>query len=127
MIATINPLEMLRPRRKITGISAILLPFTSGGDVDWPAFSAHVSRTARAGLAPAVNMDTGYVHLLDESLRKSVLRRTRETLGNGHFVAGAFVADRMGDAFQLDAYLREIEAIHSEGGTAVLFQSFGLT
>ena len=127
MIEAINPIEMLCPRRKITGISAILLPFTSGGDIDWPAFSAHVSRTARAGLTPAVNMDTGYVHLLDERLRKTVLRQTRETLGNGHFVAGAFVTDRVGDAFQLDPYLREMEAIHSEGGTAVLFQSFGLT
>ena len=33
----IDPITMLRPRRKIAGISAILLPFTPGGDIDWPA------------------------------------------------------------------------------------------
>ena len=33
--------------------------------VDWPAFEAHVARTRGAGLTPAVNMDTGYVQLLD--------------------------------------------------------------
>jgi hypothetical protein len=61
----INPLNMLRPRRKITGMSAILLPFTAAGQVDWTGFEAHVQRTGTAGLVPAVNMDTGYANLID--------------------------------------------------------------
>ena len=68
MPSTIDPLMMIVPRRKITGISAILLPFTPAGEVDWPSFDAHVLRTSDAGLTPAVNMDTGYVNLLDDAI-----------------------------------------------------------
>jgi len=70
-------------------MSAILLPFTDAGDVDWPGFEAHVVRTASAGLVPAVNMDTGYVHLLAAGQRTEVLSRTRTVLGGEPFVAGA--------------------------------------
>jgi hypothetical protein len=35
------------PNRKIEGISAILLPFSPDGSVDWDAFCAHVARTHR--------------------------------------------------------------------------------
>ena len=122
-----DPIAMLRPRRRITGISAVLLPFTSGGAIDWPGFDAHVRRTADAGLTPAVNMDTGYVNLLDDATRLEVLDRTRAALGGRPFVAGAFVADRPGDRFDADAYLRQIEPIRARGGTPVLFQSYGLT
>jgi dihydrodipicolinate synthase/N-acetylneuraminate lyase len=71
-------------------MSAILLPFTSGGEVVWRGFEAHVTRTAEAGLVPAVNMDTGYVHLLDRRQRTEVLDRTTALLGSRGFVAGAF-------------------------------------
>jgi dihydrodipicolinate synthase/N-acetylneuraminate lyase len=123
----LDPLRLLRPRRRITGASAILLPFENDGGIDWPAFAAHVVRTADAGLTPAVNMDTGYVNLLDDATRREVLRRTRDALGGRPFVAGAFVADRPGSRFDRDAYLRQIEPIVSHGGTPVLFQSYGLT
>ena len=56
--------------------------------MDWAAFEAHVTRTAEAGLTPAVNMDTGFVHLLTAEQRAEVLSRTR-SLGVD-FVAGAF-------------------------------------
>ena len=125
-VATINPLEMIRPRRKITGLSAMLLPFLDGGGVDWPSFRGHLKRTADAGLTPAVNMDTGYVHLLDDDTRRQVLAATRETLADGSFVAGAFVKDRPGDAFSADDYKRQIEMIQEFGGTPVIFQSYGL-
>ena len=46
-------------------------------------------RTAAAGLVPAVNMDTGYAHLLDPATKSDVLDRT-ETIAGDHFVAGAF-------------------------------------
>lgn len=118
---------LLRPRRQITGISATLLPFTDSGEIDWPAFCAHVRRTAAAGLTPAVNMDTGFVHLLDQGTRLEVLRHTRSTLGEAGFVAGAFVSDAPGDRWNPTAYLRQIEQIQKHGGVPVIFQSYGLT
>jgi dihydrodipicolinate synthase/N-acetylneuraminate lyase len=124
---SLDPISLLRPRRQITGISAILLPFATDGGIDWAGFVAHVLRTADAGLTPAVNMDTGYVNLLDEHGRREVVARTRVALSGGPFVAGAFVGDRPGDLFDRDAYLREIEVITDYGGTPVIFQSYGLT
>src|SRR4051812_27898295 len=109
----VDPVAMIVPNRRITGISAILLPFDSGGDIDWASFQAHCLRTAEAGLTPAVNMDTGYVNLLDDGTRIRVLERTREVLGAGDFVAGAFVGDAPGSRFDRDAYLRQIEPIQS--------------
>jgi dihydrodipicolinate synthase/N-acetylneuraminate lyase len=125
--AASDPIRLLRPRRRVTGISATLLPFTSGSDVDWQAFAAHVARTADAGLTPAVNMDTGYVHLLDDATRRRALDEARAALAGRPFVAGAFVADRPGDRFARDAYLLQAEPILARGGTPVVFQSYGLT
>jgi dihydrodipicolinate synthase/N-acetylneuraminate lyase len=123
----IDPLKLLRPGRKPMGISAILLPFTESGDIDWDGFRAHVARTADAGLIPAVNMDTGYGNLLDDATRRRVLHETRSTLGKRDFVAGAFVSDQPGVAFSLDAYRRQIDMIHEVGATPVVCQSFGLS
>lgn len=117
---------LITPRRKISGISAVLLPMTESLDVDWPAFDAHVLRTADAGLTPAVNMDTGYINLLDDTTRLEVLDRTREILGNREFVAGAFVKDEPGSDFNGDLYRERVDEIQSRGGTPVIFQSFGL-
>jgi dihydrodipicolinate synthase/N-acetylneuraminate lyase len=123
----IAPLDLIRPRRTITGISAILLPFTEDGQIDWDGFCGHVARTAQAGLTPAVNMDTGYVNLLDDATRQAVLERTRQTLSDGAFVAGAFVADGPGAPWNGDAYRQQIDIIQRFGGTPVIFQSYGLT
>ncbi|GIK75253.1 MAG: dihydrodipicolinate synthase family protein [Chloroflexota bacterium] len=122
-----DPILLLRPRRTITGISAILLPFLDNGEVDWVGFEAHVARTLEAGLAPAVNMDTGYVNLLDDATRQEALARTQRIVAGREFVAGAFVADQPGAAFNRDAYARQIEMIQEAGGVPVIFQSFGLT
>ena len=116
---------MIRPRRKIRGISAILLPFQENGDPDWAGFSAHVQRTVAAGLAPAVNMDTGFGNLIDDSIRRRALELTQAETDD--FVAGAFVGDQPGAAFNDGEYLRQMEMIHHHGGTPVIFQSFGLT
>jgi len=127
VIATpIAPMTLLKPRRPIRGISAILLPFAESGAVDWPAFDAHVQRTAEAGLTPAVNMDTGFVNLLDETTYREVLRRTRLLLDGREFVAGAFVADQMGTKFDLAGYQRRMELIQASGGLPIVFPSFGL-
>ena len=123
---TVHPTSLLRPRRRPVGMSAVLLPFTEDGGVDWQGFRAHVGRTASAGLTPAVNMDTGYGSLLDDATRRRVLAETRDTLGDSNFVAGAFVADRPGDAFDLDAYRRAIDVIQEHGGLPIIFQSHGL-
>jgi len=123
----VDPILMIKPRRKITGISAILLPLTEAGDVDWRALQAHITRTAESGLTPAVNMDTGYVNLIDSATQVEVLQRTRSVLGNRPFVAGAFVSDKLGDPFTFDGYARQMETIQSFGGTPVIFQSYGLT
>jgi dihydrodipicolinate synthase/N-acetylneuraminate lyase len=123
----VDPIRMIQPRRTITGISAILLPFTESGAIDWDGFCAHVARTADAGLAPAVNMDTGYVNLLDKATRHEVLARTQETLDGKAFVAGAFVADQPGAAWDAAAYRRQIDLVQRYGGTPIIFQSYGLT
>jgi dihydrodipicolinate synthase/N-acetylneuraminate lyase len=122
-----DPLPLLRPRRRITGISAILLPFAVDGSVDWPAFRAHVERTARAGITPAVNMDTGYVNLLDDATRQRVLEETRTVLAGRPFVAGAFVKDGPGSPYDRDATPRAFEPILKCAGTPVVFQNHGLT
>lgn len=122
-----TPIPSLRPRRRITGMSAVLLPFAAPGEIDWPSFEQHVARTCDAGLAPAVNMDTGYVNLLDDATRVEVLRRTKTVTAGRMFVAGAFVKDSPGSSFALETYAARIDDIQQYGGTPVIFQSFGLT
>jgi dihydrodipicolinate synthase/N-acetylneuraminate lyase len=121
------PVSMIRPRRKIHGISAILLPFSSTGQIAWGEFEAHVGRTVTAGLVPAVNMDTGYGHLISNEVKIEALKRTRSICGTGQFVAGAFVGDGPGAAFNEEEYARQIDMITSLAGIPVIFQSYGLT
>ena len=98
---------------------------TADGVVDWDATEAHIERTVAAGLTPAVNMDTGFVQLLDVATRHRVLDVTHRVAGRD-FVAGAYVADAPGDAFAADRYLDECDAIAARGGTPVIFPSHGL-
>jgi dihydrodipicolinate synthase/N-acetylneuraminate lyase len=116
--------ERLRPRRHITGMSAVLLPFTSDGGVDWDGFGSLLARTRAAGLVPAVNMDTGFGGLLDERTRRRVIAVAAD--GGGEFVAGAYVDDRPGDALDVPAYSRAMDDIVRAGGTPIVFPSFGL-
>ena len=118
---------MIRRKRRIEGSSAILLPFHANGDIDWVGFTAHVRRTVAAGLAPAVNMDTGFGNLIDDTIRRKALQITQAEAGGKWFVAGAFVLDQPGAAFDLAAYARQIDLIQQYGGTPVIFQSYGLT
>ncbi len=104
-------------------MSAVLLTYTADGDIDWAALEALIERTIAAGLTPAVNMDTGYVQLLDPATRNRVLDIAQE---HGPFVAGAFVPDNEGDVFNFDAYLTQMQLIAKRGGTPVVFPSYGL-
>jgi dihydrodipicolinate synthase/N-acetylneuraminate lyase len=117
--------DRLRPRRRIAGHAALLLPHTPDGSVDWASFEELLDRTHRAGLIPAVNMDTGFTQLLDASTRADVLGVTAEVAGPG-FLAGAFVPDARGDSFAPDAYARAMAEVVGAGGVPVVFPSHGL-
>jgi dihydrodipicolinate synthase/N-acetylneuraminate lyase len=114
----------VRRRRPITGMSAVLLPFTDGGDIDWPGFEAHLARTVAAGLVPAVNMDTGFGPVLDPADRSRAL-----AIAAAHadqWIAGAHVTDEPGTAFAGDAYARACDEIADSGGVPIVFPSHGL-
>jgi dihydrodipicolinate synthase/N-acetylneuraminate lyase len=113
------------PRRRITGMSAVLLPHTRSGEIDWAATEAHIARTHDAGLVPGVNMDTGYVQLLDAQTKLRVLDLAQQVTG-GNFAAGAFVGDTPGEPLDLPAYISAAADIASRGGTPVIFPSHGL-
>lgn len=115
------------PRRKPVGVSAVLLPFHADGSIDWTGFEAHVARTVEAGLAPAVNMDTGYAPLLDDATRIEALKRTRDICKGAYYVAGAGVFDKPGDGFDPAGYQAAIDEVQQHDGEPVVFQSFGLT
>ncbi len=121
MSAKIPP---IRARRTIWGSSAVLLPFTVEGDIDWPAFERHLATTVGAGLTPALNMDTGFGPYLDTADRRHVL--AMGTALDGEFIAGAHVADNPGDSFDLDAYRIACHEIVDAGGMPILFPSHGL-
>ena len=126
----LDPIAMLHPERKITGLSAILLPFRENGDVDPDGFATQLSRTLRNSLIPAVNMDTGFADSIDERTRNWVLGLTEALvcgLANVDYVAGAYVADSPGAKFDFDAYRRAIDPILKHRGTPIIFQSYGLT
>ena len=127
MFSTDNTTQRIQHRRQITGMSAVLLPFLGDGGVDWQSFEEHVARTCEAGLIPAVNMDTGYINLLDEATKHEVLVRTQAVAAGRMFVAGAFVKSNPGDSFNAAEYAQRMHDIQRHGATPVIFQSFGLT
>jgi dihydrodipicolinate synthase/N-acetylneuraminate lyase len=117
-------LDLIRPRRKIVGMSAVFLPFHHDGSIDWAGFSAHLERTVTSGLMPAVNMDTGSVQFLEAGDRVRVLEVTGETCKR--FVAGACVVDAEQDQLDTPAYQQRVAEIADAGGTPVIFPSWGL-
>ena len=112
----------LRPRRKVHGVAAALLPFEADGRVAVEAFQHHLRATHGAGLTNAVNMDTGYVNHLTDAEKLRVLRWTREALGAGvPFFGGAYIEGQDGDTVSL--YRRQMDQIVAHGGTPVIFQT----
>jgi dihydrodipicolinate synthase/N-acetylneuraminate lyase len=122
----VSGIPPLRPGRSILGMAAVLLPFTEAGAVDWSGFEALVERTLDAGLVPAVNLDTGYVQLLDEGTRGEVLAVATSVAGAREVVAGAYVEDAAGATFDLDAHRRALVQVRQAGATPVVFPSNGL-
>ncbi len=117
-------LPTIRPRRQISGISAVLLPFTEAGEIDYLGFTRLLERTYAASLTPAVNMDTGYVNLLSRDERARVLALAGQVAAGRPFVAGAFIEGEPGDPVEL--YRRETGAIQTQAGTPILFQCLAL-
>lgn len=112
----------LRPRRKLRGIAAALLPFSADGKIAVEAFQRHLQATHDAGLTNAVNMDTGYVNYLTDTERLQVLIWSREALGKSvTFMAGAYIEGLDGDVISL--YRRQMDQIVQHGGTPVIFQT----
>ncbi|MCC7076993.1 MAG: dihydrodipicolinate synthase family protein [Acidimicrobiia bacterium] len=128
----VRPLAPLRPRRRITGIVAVLLPHTGRGEIDWEGFRGILARTSGAGLVPAVNMDTGFGRHIREEDRLEVLRTAAtcsvpDPSRPDRFVAGVHVLDTPGDGFDFDAYASALETVTAFGGTPIVFPSWGLS
>lgn len=123
LVMTIESLlSRQRPRRKVQGIAAALLPFEADGKIAVESFQNHLRATHRAGLTNAVNMDTGYTNYLIDAEKIDVLRWTRDALGDGvPFVAGAYIEGQSGEI--VDLYRKQIEPIVRAGGIPILFQT----
>jgi dihydrodipicolinate synthase/N-acetylneuraminate lyase len=120
-----DPFRLWQPGRTIDGCSAVLLPFLADGTIDWVSFTALLERTVAVGLRPAVNMDTGHVHLLDAVSKARVLDICADHAAPGWF-AGAVVRDESGADFDAEALATECESVARRGGVPVIFPSYGL-
>ena len=122
--ATIDELlARQKPRRKVQGIAAALLPYEADGRVAVEAFAQQLISTHRAGLMNAINMDTGYVNYLSDAEKRDVLSWTRQALGEGiPFVAGAYIEHLAGDDL-VALYRQQIDTILRFDGIPILFQT----
>jgi dihydrodipicolinate synthase/N-acetylneuraminate lyase len=112
-------------KRAIKGISAVLLPWRPNGEIDFDSYQIGLERTWKAGLTPAINMDTGYANLLSPQQRNEVLLLVAQISSERPFVAGAFVEDLQGEVIR--NYIDQCVLIQESGGTPILFQSTRLT
>jgi dihydrodipicolinate synthase/N-acetylneuraminate lyase len=108
-------LDRIKPGREIDANSAVLLPFTVDGKPDYEPFAEHLLRTAKAGITPAVNMDTGFGPQISPTQRIEVLKLTRKMLGTAPFIAGACCFG--------ETYEQAVAAILTQGGIPIVFQS----
>jgi dihydrodipicolinate synthase/N-acetylneuraminate lyase len=116
-------LKRQRPRRKVNGVAAALLPYEPEGRVAVEAFAAEITATHQAGLMNAVNMDTGYVNYLSPAEKLDVLKWTRQALGTGvPFVAGAYIENQPGGDI-VTLYRQHMDVILRFDGIPILFQT----
>jgi len=108
-------LARIKPGRNIDANSAVLLPFRPDGKPDYAPFQEHLLRTVKAGITPAVNMDTGFGPQLTPAQRVEVLGLTRKTRGTAPFIAGACCFG--------ETYGQAVKSILDQGGTPIIFQS----
>jgi dihydrodipicolinate synthase/N-acetylneuraminate lyase len=99
----------------------VLLPFLEDGTPDFESFEAHLLRTSKAGIVPAVNMDTGFGPQLPPRQRVEVLKRTRAALGTAPFIAGACAYGEDTDLQR--GYQKAIAPILDQGAIPIVFQS----
>jgi dihydrodipicolinate synthase/N-acetylneuraminate lyase len=118
-------IRRLVPGRTIDGIAAVLLPFRQNDEPDFEAFARLVEHTYESGLTPAINVETGAVHLLRPDQRGDVLAVAAGVARGRRLIAGVYIEGEPGDIVRL--YQREIERIVRQGGTPLLFQCAGLT
>jgi dihydrodipicolinate synthase/N-acetylneuraminate lyase len=116
-------LKRRRPRRKVQGMAAALLPHQPDGGIAVDDFARLLISAHQAGLMNAVNMDTGYVNYLSDVEKEEVMGWTRQALGKGTpFVAGAYIEHQSGDDV-VTLYRRQIDTIVRFDGIPILFQT----
>ena len=113
--------QKIQFNRKIEGSSAVLLPFLADHSIDFDSYAQNVARTFDAGLAPAINMDTGYANFLSPDEKRQTLGIVSELSQGRKWVAGAFIEGQDGDVH--DLYARAVEEIQSFGAIPIVFQS----
>jgi dihydrodipicolinate synthase/N-acetylneuraminate lyase len=112
------------PRRRVRGVSAVLLPMRPDGTIDWPGWAAHLERTLAAGLVPAVNMDTGFGPSLAPAERARILAETASRTDT--FIAGVHLDDRPDDPLDPDRMAAAATEVAESGALPILFPNFGL-
>ena len=119
------PETLIRPNRSIHAIVAALLPWTPSG-IHWEAYLNHLENIVGLGMVPAINMDTGHANLLTKQQLTEILGKVRDHLKGVQFVAGAYLGDAPGQAFDAEAYGQSMEEIQNHGGIPILFPSHGM-
>jgi len=114
-------LERITTRRRIHGITAVLLPFRAE-QPDWEVWEGHLLRCAIAGLDPAINMDTGFGPQLSPAQRREALRRARRVLGPDRALVAGALPFGAGDDL-LHAYHSALRDILEVGAIPIVFQS----
>jgi dihydrodipicolinate synthase/N-acetylneuraminate lyase len=115
-------IPVVKERRRIDGISAVLLPFDAEGKPDYAEFQRHLERTVAAGLTCAVNMDTGFGPQLSPAGRREVLGVARDAVGpRARLVAGAMPFGDPGDPVK--AYRASVADVLNAGGIPIVFPS----
>ncbi len=117
--------SLIVTNRSPDAICAVLLPFTDDEQPDQAALFTQIERVTRAGLVPAINMDTGFVQHLSQCQRRAVLAAAAQACKGKRFVVGAPPSD--GDATLPARYREEVDVIIAAGGTPIVFPSLELS